>query len=145
MNKVRFVLGFLFDQQKKNFIGIIKTHPEWMKGKINGVGGRINEGESIADAMQREFLEETGSSIHQWIVRGEMCCPDSHVYLLSCVARTPKEFLFVHSMTEEEVCYISAEELPYEKILPNLAWIVPLLLDDDVTYFQIEDKTTFKR
>lgn len=37
-----------------------KFSPVWQKGKYNGVGGKIESGETIHVAMAREFVEETG-------------------------------------------------------------------------------------
>jgi 8-oxo-dGTP diphosphatase len=42
----QYVLGFLFDPSQKDVVLIKKLKPEWQKGKLNGVGGKIEEGES---------------------------------------------------------------------------------------------------
>jgi 8-oxo-dGTP pyrophosphatase MutT (NUDIX family) len=61
----------------QQFLLIRKTHPEWMKGKLNGIGGKIEKKEELLidpddpgkntwlmetppEAMIREFYEETG-------------------------------------------------------------------------------------
>lgn len=58
----------------QNFLLIRKTHPEWQKGKLNGIGGKIEKKEKLTsngivdhwlletpfEAMIREFHEETG-------------------------------------------------------------------------------------
>ena len=45
-----------------------KAKPKWQEGFLNGVGGKIEVGETIAGAMAREFREETGISTlpHYW-------------------------------------------------------------------------------
>ena len=55
-----YVLGFAFSQNKQNVLLIKKNRPAWQAGKLNGVGGKIEEGETPAQAMVREFEEETG-------------------------------------------------------------------------------------
>lgn len=42
---------------------IRKTHPFWMAGKLNGIGGLCEPGESPEIAMCREWAEETGEAI----------------------------------------------------------------------------------
>ena len=57
----QYVLGFAFSRDKKDIILISKLNPEWQKGKLNGVGGKVEfEDASPMDAMYREFKEETG-------------------------------------------------------------------------------------
>ena len=60
-----YVVGFLFSDDRKKVVLIEKTHPGWQKGKWNGIGGHIEEGELPKDAMQREFNEEAGVLIHK--------------------------------------------------------------------------------
>lgn len=62
----QWVGGFLFADIRTKVLLIRKDHPTWMRGKLNGVGGSIEHGESALDAMKREFLEETGINIRNW-------------------------------------------------------------------------------
>lgn len=55
-----YVLGFSFDLKTEHVVLIRKNKPEWQKGKWNGVGGKIERGETPIIAMRREFEEETG-------------------------------------------------------------------------------------
>lgn len=56
----RYVLGFIFSRDLSKVYLIRKNHPEWQAGKLNGVGGKINPGESGMEAMGREAMEESG-------------------------------------------------------------------------------------
>lgn len=61
MSEVRkYVLGYVFESNGRNVICIVKEHPEFQKGKINGVGGKVEPGETPTQAMSREFKEEVG-------------------------------------------------------------------------------------
>ena len=53
-----YVLGFCFDEFN-NVLMIQKSHPDWMRGQLNGIGGKIELYEAPNDAMVREFQEET--------------------------------------------------------------------------------------
>src|SRR5471030_3026103 len=61
----KWVAGLLFNT-KGELALVSKTHPKWQAGKLNGVGGKIEEGESALQAMQREFLEEAGAAVQEW-------------------------------------------------------------------------------
>jgi len=56
---VEYVLGFAFNGN--NVLLIRKTRPAWQAGRLNGVGGKVEpEDWCLAEAMRREFKEETG-------------------------------------------------------------------------------------
>jgi 8-oxo-dGTP diphosphatase len=64
--KQGYVVGFLFDPSFRRVVLIRKTKPPWQAGKWNGVGGKIESGETPLDAMCREFFEETGMRMASW-------------------------------------------------------------------------------
>jgi 8-oxo-dGTP diphosphatase len=55
-----YVLGFCFNVQLDKVVLIRKSRPEWQRGRLNGVGGKIKKNETPLQAMQREFREEAG-------------------------------------------------------------------------------------
>lgn len=63
---VRYVAGFAFDKGCGTVALVRKAHPAWQAGKLNGIGGHIEEGEEPADAMRREFHEEAGLDLDGW-------------------------------------------------------------------------------
>ena len=55
-----YVLVFPFDPREQGRIMLIrKAKPEWQRGRLNLVGGKVEPGESFDDAAVREFAEET--------------------------------------------------------------------------------------
>lgn len=61
-----FVAGFLFSIDLRWVVLIEKKRPVWQEGKWNAVGGRLEAGESPAQAMRREFREETSLDHEGW-------------------------------------------------------------------------------
>jgi 8-oxo-dGTP diphosphatase len=57
-----YVLCFAFSPDLTRVALIQKQKPEWQRGLLNGIGGKIEAGESALDAVRREFAEETGNS-----------------------------------------------------------------------------------
>src|SRR3954470_21452915 len=57
-NVQEYVCGFLFSPDRTRVLLIRKRRPAWQAGKLNGIGGKIEPGESPAQAMSREFREE---------------------------------------------------------------------------------------
>src|SRR5258706_13272255 len=66
--KTEYVCGFAFKQfrQGPQVVLIRKNKPDWQRGKLNGVGGKVEPGEIPSEAMVREFAEETGHRCPCW-------------------------------------------------------------------------------
>lgn len=119
-----YVVGFMFNPTEDAVLLIRKTHPDWQKGKLNGVGGRIEESESAAEAMRREFLEETGIDHADWrkfCVLGD--ARNWQIHFFFAVGPIGK----AEELTDErpEIHCVSA--LPTNTI-PNLKWLIPMAL-----------------
>lgn len=70
----KYVLGLMFSADR-TFVALIrKKKPEWQKDKLNGIGGKIEDGELAHHAMPREFYEETGvrTNHRDWSYMGLM-------------------------------------------------------------------------
>lgn len=140
----RYVCGFMFSEHKDSVLLIRKKKPAWQAGKLNGVGGKIEPGESPGDAMVREFHEETGlvtshrvlSKPHSgdlsptWEPFVILTGLDYRVYFY----RARGFISEAQSMTQEPVV---PAPLPFShdvNVLPNLRWLVPLALDTLVQF-----------
>ena len=55
-----YTMGFIFSPDLKHVYLIRKTHSEWQKGLLNGVGGHKQEHEGFHACMMREAYEEAG-------------------------------------------------------------------------------------
>lgn len=132
-----YVLGFAFDLDGAVAL-IRKTKPAWQRGKLNGIGGKVEFRELPVEAMEREFLEETGLIIPA-IGWREFAVMQSGPHLIHC---------FTARFMERDVPLISGEEgkadwyhpkspggRPGE--LPNLTWLIPMALLDESAHAKI--------
>jgi 8-oxo-dGTP diphosphatase len=119
----RYVTGFLFSPDGSKVCLIKKNRPSWQKGRLNGIGGHIEAGETPQDAMTREFMEEAGVTIN-W--RQFLVVTGKQYELYVFTARTDgTNHMKVHTATDEIVGWYSIDSLP-DNILPNLKWIIPM-------------------
>jgi 8-oxo-dGTP diphosphatase len=125
---MRYALGFCFTTDKKHVALIHKEKPLWQAGYVNGIGGKIEENESPIDCMQREFREETGVDINNWrffcVVSGEW--GEIHIF-----KAFNNKVWSATTQEEEKVEIMEIDKLPYNMMIQNLRWIIPLALDKD--------------
>lgn len=122
-----YVVGFLFDTSRTQVVLVKKNRPPWQAGKYNGVGGKIEPGESPAQAMRREFVEETGELRNDW----ELFCilGDSKfkVYFYRafevCWLRGK-----VSTKTDEQISVVPIHAVSQSNSIPNLTWLIPMAL-----------------
>ena len=137
----RWVAGLLFNA-KGELALVAKTHPAWQAGKLNGVGGKINEDESAALAMQREFKEEAGVDVEGWKEFALLKVQDGQVHFF--VAHGNYE---LQSMTDEQVDWFDISNPTKLPLIQNLKWLIPLALDKNnhyttIDYFQADSVDT---
>lgn len=132
VQRTKWVVGFLFRKNKEVAL-ISKTHPAWQKGKLNGVGGKVNEGELPLEAMQREFLEEAGAKVSEWREFVLLRLQDGDVHFFSAHGDYA-----IQSMTEEKVAWHALADIGSLPVISNLAWLIPLALDPGTRHAVIE-------
>jgi len=135
---VSYTAGFLFDEKTKRIVLIKKNKPIWQKGLYNGVGGKIEKNESPEDCIIREFEEETGVFIEDW---------EEFAYLyrendfeLHFFRAFDNNLWRCRSITDEKLVILDVKHLHffYHRMIPNLEWLIPLALDKEVEYTEVE-------
>ena len=119
-------MGFLFSSSMKQVVLIEKKRPEWQAGKCNGVGGKLEPGETDHDAMVREFREETGKEVSAWTRFCTLNCAEAKVYFFYAV---DEHFNRVQSITDEDVVLWDLDfvmDLDRTEVIPNLRWLIQM-------------------
>lgn len=123
---MKWIVGFLFSDNLRRVVLIEKQRPEWQKGRLNGVGGKIEPGETPEEAVRREFREETGADIDGWRRFCDLHFEAGTVYFFMAVHDAD-----IKSMTDERVDWYETRKIPELPTLPNLCWLIPLAIDKD--------------
>jgi 8-oxo-dGTP diphosphatase len=116
---------------------ILKDHgPDYVVGKWNGVGGKVEDGETIEQAMAREFAEETGVQAlpesWRWF-----CDLEGDGYQVSCLVTQLPQDANPQTMEKETVSVWPLDTLP-ETVVPNVRWLIPMALDMTETGHGVE-------
>lgn len=138
-----YVVGLLFNKELSEVCLIRKNRPGWQAGKLNGVGGHVEDGESPAAAMTREFYEEAGIAIADWVpfarLDGGIGDGDWSVYMFYAISDESP-----HTKTDEPVGMYPVNFLGSLTVMPNLRYFVPMGLnhisgEDSCRYFVIQE------
>lgn len=118
----------MFDKNFEHVVLIKKNKPEWQAGFLNGVGGKVEEfDECPLYAMIREFKEETGKDECNWV---EFCTLyEEDQFEVICFFVDNKNIYDVRTMEKEEVVIIPVADLNKHKIVSNLSWLIPMIID----------------
>lgn len=148
-----YVLGFCFDTRLVMVLLIRKTRPEWVAGRLNGVGGKVRDGEAPVQAMGREFSEEAccGAKL-DWVqfgtLRGSVDAVTSKpwlIYLFHSV--NPASFFPVFEEPEgkTELHFVDNVVARGELLrpLPSLRYLLPMALNhlrgDEVSLLDVRE------
>lgn len=125
-----YVAGFLMNAEDSGSTVLVsKLQPEWQRGLLNGVGGKIEEGEHPYQAMVREFQEETGLLVEDWELMVTLLSGEHTISFFR--ARRPfAELVALHGRLNdvgEELLLVSCIDAQSRwLVLPNLRWLLPL-------------------
>jgi len=138
--KTEYVVGFAFREDGERVILVRKQRPAWQKGALNGPGGHIENGESMHEAISREFKEEVGIETNPYVWRHKVTIQGSgwRVYFLS-IELPHDTFYEAKTVTDERVSIISTRELNKFTMINNLRWLIPFCLYKP----DLEEKVTF--
>jgi 8-oxo-dGTP diphosphatase len=128
----KMVVGLCFSEDLTRVVLIKKERPDWQKGLLNGVGGKLEKGETPLTAIIREFEEEAGvkTTPEDWQQFAQMKGAGWQVTYFRCFNNAYVDS--VKTKTDETVV---VSEVSFDMLsdlgVSNLHWLVGLALDDD--------------
>ena len=132
-----FTAGFLFRANQTEVALVRKTKPSWQVGKLNGIGGKVEPGETEYAAMVREFKEETGVEITDWTPVAVLHCGDATIHFYRSFSG---DSVGLSSVTDETVVWTFVDDAANnpQDYIPNLRWLVPMAADNDLPFGEIK-------
>lgn len=128
-----YVLGFIYVGDDRILLQEKNRGGKYLEGKLNGLGGKIEETDNTPkNAMQREYVEETGDAQElPWQEFGTLTF-DGNVKLNVFFAHVSDDFYddFVFNSTDpnaEKLFIIKKSELDWDKCVYNLRYLLPLM------------------
>lgn len=129
--KTNYTVGFLFSFDKQQIALIRKNRPDWQKGRLNGIGGHVEAGETAAQCMMREFGEEIfypSPYKTEWRQYCTLVGPSFDVYCFAAMG----DLAGIKAKTDEDVEIINVDQihpLRNKDMIENLPTLVSMAID----------------
>lgn len=125
---VDYVLGFCVNSivAHEYVLLIEKTKKDWQHGLVNGIGGKVEQEESLHEAMVREFYEETGLDSSEFGWRMFCGLSDRVNWRVYCFVGRG-DVSKAKDCDEGRMIRAYPNHLP-ENAIDNLRWLVPMAL-----------------
>ena len=129
--KTHYTVGFLFSFDKQKVALIRKNRPDWQKGRLNGVGGHVEAGETALQCMGREFGEEVEyPSLFKTEWR-QYATLESPQFIMDCFASLG-DLSSIKAKTDEDIEVVSVDQinpLRTKDMIENLPWLISMAID----------------
>jgi len=136
-----YVLGLAFSETGNQMAAILKDRPEFQKGKVNGIGGKVEPKENHFNAISREFFEETGVLLDEW---GYFCKLQilndvlGGVAIIHCYTLFSNHIFSCRTMESEKVdVYTVADLCNKLDVAPNLPMLIQIALNKNLNFSHI--------
>lgn len=123
----------VYIEENEQYLLIHKKKKDMNEGKYLGIGGKIEIGESIVDALLRETKEETGLTLHDFVHR-------ANIYFTSGNYQE-KMYLFTSNAFSGQV--ISSNEGDLVWINKNALKSLPMWAGDHYFLNKLSESQTF--
>lgn len=119
-----YSLAFIFNKDHSKVLLMMKNRPEWQKGRVNGIGGKFEEGETGLQCVAREIEEETALVIphKEWIYIGKMKFSYGLAEVFTTTYESPESD--ARQTTDEAIGWFPVDALP-NNCIENLLVLIP--------------------
>lgn len=117
----KYVVGFLYNSSFSKVVLIRKKYPAWQAGFLNGVGGKVELGETAHEAMIREFYEETGLLVNCWHPMLQLLAREGIVFFFCATGDIYK----CRTKTDETIETHNTQVIPIS-VVAGLSWLIDL-------------------
>lgn len=125
---VQYCIGFLINKSFSRIVLIKKNRPDWQAGFYSVPGGHIEDNETPHEAVVREFREETGVQIDDWI---KFCIITTDNFILHAYTHICDDDVLdsVRTTTDEEVdIFFLQDVLQYRlNLVSKIGWLVSMV------------------
>ena len=128
---IKYTLGFIFNEDLSKVVLIRKNKPDWQKGHLNGIGGKVEHNENSWECIIREIYEESNLKFDQKDLKfsGEINSFSSWSVDVFSI-KTTDEYLnsTLKTKTNEIVGIYDIEHLDNLNLLPSVKYLIPMVL-----------------
>lgn len=140
IDKITHTCGFRFNEKADKVLLIKKYKPDWQKGYLNGIGGGVEEDETIYDCVEREFEEEADLGTYdEWrhFLSMGIDGVDCGIAFFVSFGNDVNGYFGKSFETDEGVVNVyDYPDILHEgpPMMNNLYWLLPMALDDSVIF-----------
>lgn len=120
-----YVVGFVISPDGNRVLLLQKNRPAHMAGFWCGVGGKVEPGETPAQAMDREGREEAALEV-AWSQFITLRYDDRFLHFFA--ARSSSALRHVRQMTDERIAVFDDITLRLAKLVPNCRFLIPMAI-----------------
>lgn len=123
-----YVAGFAFNPKGTHVAMVLKNKPDWQKGKLNAIGGKVESEENPGIAMVREFLEEAGvGTTHSQWKRLVTLFNEEHMIFFYYTFLSEDQWKHVRTVEEEEILKLHVSEIASHKRIDNIDMLLDMI------------------
>jgi len=143
VERKRYVVGFMLDPMLSKVVLVRKLRPDFQRGLLNGVGGKVGDlrsDETAEEAMPREFEEETGGANLNW--RKFLCLLTAHSDITFFYA--VGNVYVAKTLTDEEIGVYDIDDVMNRcDTMPNIRWCIQMArsiaFGEHADHFEVEE------
>lgn len=136
-----YVCGFLLNTRLSLVALVHKRHgPDVVRGRMNGIGGKVELGEDPLKGMQREFKEEAGVLVPDWQLFCELRHGQKALIWMYRAHASQHQYANVKAQEDEEITWCEYDRLRRYNVVDNLHWLLPMALDNTILHATVHER-----